>query len=161
MPCLRFLRKFSRSPFSMNSIRTRMGWDMVTTPMSFTTCSVLKKKKTNKEQMTSLYLHPSMVEASRRNSLRSLSPASLCKNFTAHWVTESSWLVGNVLVNINFKHQVSTPVWNLWGFPCRLFQNIRFPILPQWPHPRVWFPIYPPLPSSPLLPFAVFFALQE
>ena len=96
MPCLRFLRKFWRSPFPINSIRTKTGWDLVTIPISFTTCSVLKKKSSKTKQKICLYLHPSMVEASRRNSILSLRPASSCKDFTAHSIKEPPWRIISV-----------------------------------------------------------------
>ena len=56
------------------------------------------EEETSKQKSTFAHLHPSMVDASRRNSIRSLRPASLCKDFTAHWVKEPSWCI---LVNIN------------------------------------------------------------
>ena len=119
-----FFRKLWRSPFSINSISMRTGSDLVTIPISFTTCSDLSFRMSQLSKYV-FYLHPSIVDASWRISQRSFSPASLWRDFIAHFTKDSCqqlFDLGNFYLP------------ELSGFPCRLFQNYRFPTPAQYPH---------------------------
>ena len=122
-----FFRKLWRSPFSINSISMRTGSDLVTIPISFTTCSDLGLRMSHILN-NAFYLHPSIVDASWRISQRSFSPASLCRDFIAHFTKDSCQQLAN-LANFDLPA--------LSGFPCRLFQNYRFPTPAQYPHDLV------------------------